>query len=125
MSGSRIDVILRALEGLLLHPQGKEFDIHDVIAEAIHGRGVSFEREFRLGPRCRVDFLCADGIAIEVKKGKPNGPALTAQVTRYAAFEAVSAVVIVVERCVFDAPDEVHGKPVHYVALSRNWGISL
>jgi hypothetical protein len=30
----------------------------------------------------------------------------------------------VVERSVFSAPLDL-GKPVHYVSLSKNWGISL
>lgn len=117
--------ILDTLRNLQLHPQALEYRIQDRIAESLTYRGVSFRREYRLGPRNRVDFLCPDGIAIEVKKGKPGSAALTAQAERYAAFDVVSTIVLVVERCVFDAPETVNGKPVHYVALAKNWGIAL
>lgn len=117
--------ILGTLRSLHLHPQGLEYEIQDRIAESLTIHGVSFRREYRLGSRNRVDFLCPDGIAIEVKKGKPASAALTAQAERYAAFEVISTIILVVERCVFDAPETVNGKPVHYIALAKNWGIAL
>lgn len=120
-----VSPVIEAMRNLHLHPQSLEVSIQDRIAESLTARGIEFQREYRLGPRNRVDFLCPDGIAIEVKKGKPGSSALTAQAERYAAFDAVSSIILVVERCVFDPPVEANGKPVYYIALSRNWGIAL
>lgn len=120
-----IETILSMLQDCRIHPQALERDIQNHIQRMLEQRSIPFDREFVLGPRNRVDFLCDGGIAIELKKGKPGSEALAAQAARYATFDAVTAVVLVVERCVFDVPEEVNGKPIHYVALNRNWGIAL
>lgn len=117
--------IRSALHSLCLHPQMLESQIHGAIAAALDKRGIGYEHEHVLGPRARVDFLCAGGIAIEVKKGKPGSKALEAQAARYADFESVTCIFLVVERSVFEAPVEVNGKPVHYIALSKNWGVAV
>ncbi len=119
------DTILRTLECLQLHPTAKEFEIHEHIKHLLSIACVQFQHEYILGPRARVDFLCAGGIAIEVKKGKPNSRTLEAQAARYAAFDAVTVVILVVEQNVFQPPEEVHGKPVYYVSLAKNWGITV
>jgi hypothetical protein len=124
-SSHQVPIILDALSSLRLHPQAKEFDIQEAIRQKLYTTAIPFWKEHKLGPGARVDFLCGYGIAIEVKKGKPNSATLRAQAARYAAFDAVFCIILVVERCVFDAPAEVDGKPVHYVALAKNWGIAL
>lgn len=117
--------IVNTLNSLRLHPQALESDIHAAIAAELDRQGIHFEHEHTLDPRNRVDFLCAGGMAIEVKKGKPTSSALEAQAARYAEFDAVTSLFLVVERCVFEPPSEVNGKPVHYVALAKNWGVAL
>lgn len=121
----KIEEILSMLRDCRIHTQALEIDIQNHIQRMLERRSIAFDREHVLGPRNRVDFLCEGGIAIELKKGKPGSEALAAQAARYAAFEAVACIILVVERCVFDVPEEVNGKPVHYIALSRNWGVSL
>jgi len=87
--------------------------------------GVPYFREHRLGPRNVVDFL-SDGIVVEVKKGKPKSTAqVIAQVRRYAAFEKVRAIVIVVEGKLHWHPEEIDGKPVVYISLAKLWGVAL
>lgn len=119
------DCILGALSALRLHPQAKEDAVQGAIAAALETLGVEFEREYCMGPRARIDFLCSGGTGIEVKNNKPSSAALRDQLERYAACDAVSSLIVVVATSVFDCPRELHGKPVHYVALNRNWGISL
>ena len=121
-----IDRVLQSLRALRLHPVEHEFEIHDAMAEQFRVDGIQFSREVKLGPGCRVDFFVhAGGVAVEVKKGKPNRAQLEAQVSRYAAFPDVQAVVMVVERSLFGYPEKVNGKPVHYVGLNRQWGVAL
>lgn len=95
------------------------------VAAALATAGIRFEREARLGTRSRIDFLCAGGIGIEVKKGKPGSAAVNAQIERYLGHPQLSALVLVVERNVFKPITEAHGKPVRYVALNRQGGVAL
>lgn len=122
---SQADQIIGLLSNLRLNPVLLEQQLQDHIAEALQGAGVAFEREHRLGPRCRIDFLTEGGVGIEVKKGKPNSSQVAQQIDRYCRWGAVSELVLVVERSVFHAPTTSHGKSVHYIALNRNWGIAL
>ena len=73
MKPTHTDEILAALATVRMPAQPGEYDIHAAVARALAARGVSAQHEARLGPRCRVDFLCGK-IAIEVKKAGPTGP---------------------------------------------------
>lgn len=116
--------IVAALRTLRVNHVDLERSLQDDIAGVLAAAGIAFERERFISPRCRVDFLCS-GVVIEVKKGKPNSRMLADQVRRYAACADVVAVIIVVERCTFEHDREACGKPVHYLSLSKLWGISL
>jgi len=120
-----VTAIIAALSTLRLQASPTEAAIHAAIADALTAAGVAFEHELVLGPGARVDFLCDGGVAIEVKKGKPPRKSLEAQAARYAAFADVSAIVLVVERCLFQPPPDVNDKPVVYLSLSKRWGIAL
>lgn len=117
--------VLGALRSLRLHLAANEHAIHRAVAAAFDQARLLYAHERDLGPRNRVDFLVAPGIAVEVKKGKPNSTQVAAQLHRYAASPLVQAVVLVVEGNVQEYPPEAHGKPVHYVSLHKNWGLSL
>jgi hypothetical protein len=101
-----------------------EYAIQDEIERVLRQSSIRFSREHRLGPKSRVDFF-VDGIAMEVKAGKPNSRRLEQQIERYAAFNEVSEVIIVVERNLFHMPELANGKPVHYVSLSANFGFAI
>lgn len=116
--------VLEALGGLRLSPVQYESELCLAIAGALEGAGIPFEREVSLGARRRIDFLCAGGVGIEVKKGWPNRAALAAQARRYCSSERVLALVLVVERNVVRAPETVEGTPVYYVGLDANWGMA-
>lgn len=121
----RVEEVVAALERLRVQLVGRETQIHAEIRRAFTGAGIPFEAEAELGPGARVDFLVRGGIAVEVKKGKPNAARLAKQAERYAAFNNVRALVLVVERNVQEYPRTANGKPVRYVALHKQWGISL
>lgn len=124
-----VDAVMACVVGVLLelrlNPLGDEYVLQDVIGEALARAGVGFSREVRLGRGARVDFLVDGGVVIEVKNGKPNGRALGEQVARYCGFDVVRGVVVVVSRSAWGVEAEVDGKPVSYVALNRNWGVSF
>lgn len=118
--------VLGVLRGIRAPLITRETSLHELVADALAGAGVAFEREVRLGPRERIDFLAEGGVGIECKKGKPNGPSLLRQITRYAAHERVVSIVVVTawERHV-RVPGEILGKPATVVGLNRNWGLAI
>ena len=120
------DIALRIRDALMtvrVPAVPSEYDIHALAARALEEAGIVFSHEERLGPGCRVDFF-ADGVAIEIKKGKPVQARLLEQAKKYLACEQVRALVIVSQKRV-SLPASICGKPVYVLCLDRLWGISL
>lgn len=115
--------IIRALHNVRVPAQPGEYDIHAMIAEALAVSEVEFVHEYRLGPRCRVDFLCGD-VAIEVKKGRPLPSALARQLARYLESDEVREMIVVLQKRV-TLPETIRGKRVWVVSLNANWGLAL
>lgn len=118
--------VIDALKNLRIGIITDEYLLQRKIADILTSKGISYEKEYVLGPRNRVDFLTEDGVAIEVKKGKPNRTNLIIQVNRYAQFEEVKSVVIVVETSIRD-PIHItdNGKPCAIIGLRKLWGIAI
>lgn len=116
--------ILLALSTLRPPAVIDEYALHHMIEKALTSRSIYFEREAKLAPRCRIDFLCEGGVGIEVKRGYPAKRPLMEQLTRYAACEQVSALVVVVERNA-SIPTSILGKPCTLFGLNRLWGVAL
>ena len=114
--------ILSALSTLRVPAEPGEYDIHGQIASALSAAGLDFAHEYRLGPRCRVDFLVGR-VGIEVKKGRPAA-ALHRQLARYLAFDALDAVVVITQKHT-PLPERIGGKPVLQISLNRLWGVAL
>ena len=119
-----MDDVLRAARSVRMDPARIEEDVVSALKEALLGHGIPFDSEVIIAPHCRVDILVSGGIAIEVKKGKPNSRGVAAQVKRYARSPVVNAVVLVTERGLGYHVHEAHGKRVEYVAVSSNWGLA-
>ena len=117
-----LDRVMDALRTLRAPLTLDEYDLHRQIAQALEAHGLSFEHEKSLMPRCRIDFL-AQGIGIEVKRGRPNKPGLIRQAERYLSAQGVQAIVLVCEQG-FDLPDIIAGKPCRLLSLRRLWGIA-
>jgi hypothetical protein len=115
--------ILSALEGVRAPAQPGEYDIHCLIESALSRAGISCAHEYRLAPRCRIDFFVG-GVGIEVKKGRPARAALERQLKRYLASGELEALVVVTQRAV-SLPDAIGGKSVRLVSLNRLWGVAL
>ena len=115
--------VLSALQTIRSPIQQGEYDLHALAEQALTQAGIPWEHEVRLAPRCRIDLM-ADGIGIEIKKGKPVRSDLMRQLARYAACPQVKVLVALVERSV-DLPRAIGGKPLYTVSLNRLWGIAL
>ena len=118
-----MDRVLSILMTLRIRPQLGEYDLHELTLLALTAQGLSVKHEARLAPGCRVDMLC-EGVAIEIKRGKPDRQALIRQLSRYAECPEVRGLIALTERSV-DLPAMLCGKPVRSVCLNRLWGIAL
>ena len=116
--------VISALKMLRIPLVTDEYQLQDLVAEALHKNGIEFVKEARLAPYCRVDFLCRGGVAVEVKRGKPSRKALLQQLSRYAESPQVTSLLLVVERTA-SLPDTVLGKPCRVLALNRLWGVAV
>ena len=120
---SEIARILAAIAAVRMPAQPEEYQIHAAIADALAEAGLSVEHEYRLGPRCRIDF-CVGRVGIEVKKGRPSSSELTRQLRRYLESDALDAVIVVTQRVV-SLPKTIWDKPVALISLNRLWGVAL
>lgn len=116
--------ILKALSSIRTAVIDDEYDLHQTIAEHLAAAAISFDREYRLGPRNRIDFFIPGGTGIEVKKGKPARAQVIEQLDRYTRFTEIQTVIFVIERSL-DIPDELNGKPCICFPLNRLWGVAL
>jgi hypothetical protein len=115
--------VISALKRIRSHVIISEYKLHEIIARELSNEGISFNCEVPLGPRNRIDFLTVNGIGIEAKKGKPNEQQVLNQLRRYAQFESVTGLILVIERYM-DLPEEINGKQVHSIGLRKLWGIA-
>lgn len=120
-----VESVLASIRRLRVSNVGLEYALQDAIAEQLAQDQIPFVKEYKLAPRNRIDFLIPGGTGIEVKKGKPNSRQVMVQVERYCEFEDIEALILVVERSVFQYEDRVNFKPVYYIALNKLWGIAL
>lgn len=122
---SSLEDVVAALRKLRVHSIAQEADLQAIIARLFDADGIGYEKERKLGPQNRIDFLVSPGIGVEVKKGRPSSAAVSAQVDRYTHYDAIQSLVLVVERHVPTHKAESNGKPVRYIALQKLWGVSL
>jgi hypothetical protein len=120
----RLACVLQALRKIRINVIYEEFRLQEMIAEKLTEASLEFKKEYKLAARNRIDFLVDGGIGIEVKKGRPNRTQVLKQLERYAAFEEISAVILVVERNVY-IPDIVNSKRCILFGLNRLWGVAL
>ncbi|MFB5761139.1 hypothetical protein [Paenibacillus medicaginis] len=115
--------VIAAIKRIRSHLIIDEYKLHNMIAEQLTAAGISYSHEVPLAPRNRIDFLTTDGIGIEAKKGKPNERSVYNQLERYAGFDEVKGLILVIERYM-DLPETINGKPVASIGLRKLWGIS-
>ena len=118
-----MDRVADALASVRVPAQPEEYDIHAAIAEALAGAGLEYAHEYKLGPRCRIDFAVGR-VGIEVKKGRPATAQLVRQLRRYLESDMLEGIIVVTQRATV-LPDTICGKPVRQVSLNRLWGVAL
>ena len=118
-----MDRIINVLASVRVPAQPEEYDIHAAVAEALAGAGLAYAHEYRLGPRCRIDFAVGR-VGIEVKKGRPATAQLVRQLRRYLESDMLEGIIVVTQRATV-LPDTICGKPVRQVSLNRLWGVAL
>jgi hypothetical protein len=92
-----------------------EDELQRGLTAALSASGLPVEREVRLDARSRIDLLVGR-VGVEVKVGGATG-ALERQVERYAASDAVDAIVVVSSRVRhLRLPAELNGKPIEVVS---------
>lgn len=111
-----METIIRAIERYRFMTSS-EAELQDAIESVLERERFVFDREVRLSPRDRIDFMVEGGIGIEVKVAGSLA-ALTRQLHRYAQHEAVKGIIVVTttaRHC--GIPRELNGKPVRLVSL--------
>jgi len=96
---------------------GQEQWLQDDIETSLRFLQIAFEREARLAPGERVDFLVAGSIGIEAKTRCPPRK-IFRQLERYASHDAISALILVTGTA-SGLPPAVNGKPLFYVSTGR------
>jgi hypothetical protein len=119
-----IEIIISALKELRVNAVFEEYELQDEIAKILKSHNISFIKEHKLGPRNRIDFFIDKGIGIEIKKGKPNRTKVIKQLERYASFNEISALILVIERSM-DIPRYINNKPCLSIGLNKQWGIAI
>ncbi len=107
-----------AVLGPRVYRAARERDLQDSIEMVLRDNGFGVERECRLSPRDRPDFLVDGCVAVEVKM-RASGSAVLSQLVRYAAHGRVQAVVVATPRLssLSGIPAEILGVAVRMVAL--------
>ncbi len=96
---------------------GQEIWLQDDIAAALAALPVAFEREARLAPGERIDFLVDGGIGIEAKTRCPPRK-IYRQLERYATHDAITALILI-SGTALGLPATINGKPIFYVSTGR------
>lgn len=113
MNAAEITALLRRHR----YPLGTEAALQLEIEQVLTAAGVEFEREARLAPGERIDFLCTGGVGIEAKT-RCGKRIIYRQLQRYARHEAVNALILVTGTAL-GLPPRLDSKPVYYVSLGR------
>jgi hypothetical protein len=93
-----------------------EGDLQDGISQVLDREGIDYDREVRLSPQDRIDFLI-DDVGIEVKI---NGSitSVVKQLQRYAKSDRITSLILVTGRTQLSRiPDRLNGKPLRVAAL--------
>lgn len=96
---------------------GNEIALQAAIERALEREGVEFEREARISPTDRVDFLAAGGIGIEAK-ARYARRAIYRQLERYAQLDVITSLILVTGTAI-GLPAAINGKPLFHVSIGR------
>jgi hypothetical protein len=92
-----------------------ERSLQNQIEEVLRLHNVHFEREVRLSPKDRIDFLCGS-VGIEVKIGGGTN-AVQRQLWRYASNDRITDLILATTRSIHRMPESILEKPIFVVHL--------
>lgn len=95
---------------------GSEAALQQSIEDTLAAAGHAYQREARLSPADRIDFLVG-GVGIEAKARYPKR-AIYRQLERYAAQPVIGSLILVTGTAM-GLPAEIGGKPVFIVSTGR------
>lgn len=99
-------------------PTATEAELQTQIAGVLWNNGIEHEREVRLAPGDRIDFLVSGtGIEVKIKGGKRP---ILRQLERYATSPRISGLLLVTG-VALGLPAEIRGKPVAKLSIGRAW----
>lgn len=116
--------VINALETLRVGVMADEFAIQSQVSKVLTENGIVFQKEARLARGKRVDFLCENGIAIEVKRGMINKNAVLKQLTGYAMEDNVKGLILLTSKKVA-FPEAICQKPLKVMGSFGLWGVAL
>lgn len=93
-----------------------EDELQRGIAKILDNEGISYEREFRISPQDRLDFLLPGGVDIETKIDG-SAAELLRQVHRYTKSDMVTCVIVVTDKFRHSLPNILNGKSVFLHSL--------
>lgn len=106
-----VAIFLRAAR----YRMGTEALLHDDVERHLRSGAIPYEREHRLGPGERLDFLIAEHIAVELKI-RAQRKSIYRQLDRYARYEIIEGLILVTASAL-GMPKEIGGKPIYVVQL--------
>lgn len=114
----KVERVSGILRGWTFPDTAVESVLQDAIGEVLQAERLEFTKEANLGAAGRVDFLLANGVAIEVKVDGQWAP-IVGQLYRYAGHADVVAVLLVSTRSKhrLQGTEEMHGKPVRILII--------
>lgn len=94
-----------------------EKQLQDEIADLLDRAKIQYEREFRIGYRCILDFfLIQSRTALEIKVKGATEADIMRQLHRYALVPGISEIIVIAPRP-FNMPRELNHKPIHVIAI--------
>jgi hypothetical protein len=91
--------------------------MQDAIEAALAGAGIPYQREARLGPEDRIDFLVDGRIGIEAKTRYPRRR-IFRQLERYCENNQFDALILITGTYL-GLPSRVNGIPLYLVSTGR------
>lgn len=117
-----VDSKIKHIIGLL---SNKRFQLHNEkelqrqIESIIKSYGLPLIAEHRLSKESIIDFLCWDGIGIEVKI-KGTAKDIYYQVLRYLEFDEITGIILVTNKSM-QLPRSINDKPAYILNLGKSW----
>ncbi len=97
-----------------------EADMQADIETVLKMNAAKFEREVRLSPEDRIDFMIGSiGLECKTRTAKSKME-IYRQLERYAKHDAVTHLILATNRAM-GLPETIGGKPAYYVALGQSW----